>query len=247
MTFVSYARSDRDFTLGLVTELRAAGVALWVDVLDIPKGAPWDDAIEGSLKACSRMLLILSPASVASQNVKDEVSFALDRGTPILPLLYQACDVPMRLRRLQRVDLTQDYRAGLAELKAELGISRAASTSLRLLDPDVHADLTTLLPPEFRPRQPRRMFFLEARFASHDRAHALVMKMLVKLHRAYVKEESVAGVLEYIAQIGPYKNRGDASKALAQLVVDAGERDCRFEVVERKVRSPSFSGRGLRP
>ncbi len=71
-TFVSYASEDRVFVLSLVMELRVAGADLWVDTLDILAGAPWDDQVDAALKACPQMLLVLSPASMKSQNVRDD-------------------------------------------------------------------------------------------------------------------------------------------------------------------------------
>lgn len=38
-TFLSYSRNDKDFTLQLANELKAAGFPLWIDQLDIPTGA----------------------------------------------------------------------------------------------------------------------------------------------------------------------------------------------------------------
>ena len=35
-TFLSYAREDQEFARSLASQLRTAGVRLWVDVVDIP-------------------------------------------------------------------------------------------------------------------------------------------------------------------------------------------------------------------
>jgi TIR domain len=107
-TFVSYASEDRVFVLGLVMELSAAGADLWVDTLDIPHGALWDDQIDAALKACPQMLLVISPASMKSDNVRDEVAYALKRKRLIVPVLYEACDddvIPYRIERIQLIDL----------------------------------------------------------------------------------------------------------------------------------------------
>lgn len=119
-TFLSYARVDAAFALRLAEDLRAAGVDLWIDQLDIPTGARWDQAVERALKECPRLLVILSPASTASQNVMDEVAFAIDEGRAIVPVLYQHCDIPFRLKRLQHIDFSGDYAKALATLQAAL-------------------------------------------------------------------------------------------------------------------------------
>jgi len=76
--FFSYCRDDSDFALRLAEDLKAAGAAVWIDQLDIRPGQDWDIAIEGAVRECPRMLLILSPASVQSRNVRNEIAFALN-------------------------------------------------------------------------------------------------------------------------------------------------------------------------
>src|SRR5512142_3024261 len=100
--FFSYARQDSDFALKLGTQLRERGARLWLDQLDIAPGARWDDAIEKALANCSHVVAILSPASVDSNNVMDEVSYALEEGKQVIPVLYRECEIPFRLRRLHR-------------------------------------------------------------------------------------------------------------------------------------------------
>ena len=95
--FFSYAREDGDFARRLASDLRSAGVNLWIDQLDIRPGEHWDSAIEAALKECPSFLIILSPQSVVSQNVKDEVHFALEEGKKILPIMAEKCELPFRV------------------------------------------------------------------------------------------------------------------------------------------------------
>ena len=118
--FICYARENSEFALRLARDLRSAGVNIWMDQLDIPPGVPWDGAVEQALRTCDRLLVILSPASVASENVMNEVAFALERSKRIVPVLYHPCEIPLRLVRLHYVDFTDDYNQGLTELLAEL-------------------------------------------------------------------------------------------------------------------------------
>ena len=114
--FFSYARADTEFALKLAKDLRSAGVDLWIDQLDIPTGQQWDRAVESALKACQSLLIVLSPASIASQNVMDEASFAIDQNKKIFPLLYQDCEIPFRLKRLQHIDFSGDYASAYTRL-----------------------------------------------------------------------------------------------------------------------------------
>ena len=89
---------------------------MWLDQLDIHPGERWDRAVEEALRNSERILLILSPSSVSSDNVLDEVSFALETNKTIIPVLYLDCAIPFRLRRLQYIDFRTDYDRGLKEL-----------------------------------------------------------------------------------------------------------------------------------
>jgi hypothetical protein len=114
--FFSYGRADAEFVLKLANDLRSEGISLWIDQLDIPAGERWDIAVGNALKASPSLLLVLSPASVASQNVMDEVAFALESNKKIVPVLHRRCDIPFRIRRLQYIDFTATYDGGFTQL-----------------------------------------------------------------------------------------------------------------------------------
>ncbi len=114
--FISYSREDEDFALRLASDLKAAGANVWLDQLDIVPGDIWDRSVEDALSDCPRMLLILSPASVKSEHVMDEVSFALGNQKRLIPVVYQECKVPFRLSRIQQVDFRNNYVRALQAL-----------------------------------------------------------------------------------------------------------------------------------
>ncbi|HEV8084243.1 MAG TPA: TIR domain-containing protein [Chitinophagaceae bacterium] len=120
-TFFSYSRTDSDFVLKLAKDLRDAGAELWLDQLDIKAGSHWDSSIEAALNNAPRLIVILSPASVSSDNVMDEVSYGLETGKTVIPVLLSQCTMPFRLRRLQHIDFTGDYQMGLNQLLEALG------------------------------------------------------------------------------------------------------------------------------
>jgi hypothetical protein len=126
-TFFSYARADSDFVLKLARDLRQAGADVWLDQLDIEAGNRWDLSVGEALKDSKKMLVILSPDSVSSNNVMDEVSFALEAGKTVIPILYKACDIPFRLRRVQHADFTINYDEALKNLLQALKLSKITS------------------------------------------------------------------------------------------------------------------------
>ena len=127
--FLSYSRADKDFALKLAQDLRIAGASLWVDQLDIEPGQPWDRSVEQALKQSPILLVIISSASIQSENVLDEIGFAIDTKKRIVPILHEKCDLPFRIRRLQYVDFTQGYDQGMARCLAVLSSERSANDS----------------------------------------------------------------------------------------------------------------------
>jgi hypothetical protein len=127
--FFSYSRDDLEFVLRLAKDLKKAGANVWMDKLDIHPGQPWQRKIDEALSTCRRVLVILSPSSVDSDNVMGEVTVALDEKKEVIPVLYRECRVPLRLRLLQYADFRSDYSQGLAELLDTVGVEQQAATS----------------------------------------------------------------------------------------------------------------------
>lgn len=130
---------DAEFVLGLARELRAVGANLWLDQLDIPVGKRWDFAVEEALRSCECVIVVLTCASVASDNVMDEVSFALEEGKHIIPIVQEQCNIPFRLRRVQHVDFKGGYNKGFAELLTGLGLDKSSNASEPLEPKNTHA------------------------------------------------------------------------------------------------------------
>ena len=104
--FICYSRNDENFVLKLAKNLKRKGIPVWLDQWDIPYGADWNRTIDETLKECTRLLLILSPSSVGSDDVQGEWLSALDEGKAIVPILYQSCRIPVRLKSIQYIDFT---------------------------------------------------------------------------------------------------------------------------------------------
>ena len=128
--FVSYSSDDRPFALGLVKELQNLGANVWIDQLGIGLGENWDNAIEDALEKSETFMLILSPTSVESQNVQDEVSIAISSKKKLVPILIKKCELPMRLQRRQYADLTNNPDKAINDILAFLGLQEDATTSL---------------------------------------------------------------------------------------------------------------------
>ena len=128
--FFSYSRDDSEFVLNLAKSLRDAGAQIWLDQFDIAPGNHWDSTIEEALQKSGTLLVMLSKTSVESNNVMDEVSFALEEDKKVIPVLLEECDIPFRLRRLQQADFRKDYQRGMSSLVQTLGFPEEIANKL---------------------------------------------------------------------------------------------------------------------
>jgi transcription termination factor Rho len=120
--FVGYSRVDSEFALRIAKDLKGAGVGVWIDE-NIRPGDRWRAEIGRAIQNCTAMVVILSPDSVGSLEVENEVSYALDQRKPVIPILYKKCEIPYYLRLLQHVDFRSDYQRALAVIFEKLGVA----------------------------------------------------------------------------------------------------------------------------
>ena len=86
--FISYSREDSEFALRLAQDLKA-GCTCLARPTRYSAGPSWDNAIEEALGDAVHMLIILSPSSAKSENVPNEISYALEQGKIIIPCALQ--------------------------------------------------------------------------------------------------------------------------------------------------------------
>jgi len=111
---ISYSRlSSEAFARKLAEDLKSRGYRVWLDVLDIQAGDPWDTAIQQALDGASTIMVILSKTSVSSRNVLDEVSYMLNRGKRVIPILTEDCRIPYRIDSIQYIDFRNGYGRGV--------------------------------------------------------------------------------------------------------------------------------------
>lgn len=123
--FLSYSRADADVALRFANDLETLGVALWVDRRNIRPSEHWDRAIERAIRGCRCMVIMLSPRAVASENVADEISLAIDSAKRIIPVMIEPCGLPLRLTRLHLIDATAGYARAVQQCFAEIASEEA--------------------------------------------------------------------------------------------------------------------------
>src|SRR4051794_20647215 len=100
--FISHNSADNDLGYRLVRDLRAmyGEDAVWYDSRGgILPGDPWPERLQLELTERDTFLILLSPDSVRSRWVNDEINMAWQqhnspRGKVIIPLLVRPCDIP---------------------------------------------------------------------------------------------------------------------------------------------------------
>lgn len=119
--FISYSRADSSAIDRLEAELISYGFTTWVDRTHIEGGDRWAAQIERAIEASDIVVVGLSPASVASFWVINELFFAHQRKKPIIPILLRPVEhVPLLLAAIQYIDMLADEPQGLQQLRLRL-------------------------------------------------------------------------------------------------------------------------------
>ncbi len=119
--FISYSREDEAFAKQVSSFIRELGGQVWIDQEDIPSGVKWSTAIQDGLSQCDIMIVIISPDSMASQNVEDEWQYFLDQKKAIIPILLRPTNINFQLNRIQHIDFhSKSKYDGFRLLYAEL-------------------------------------------------------------------------------------------------------------------------------
>ncbi len=123
--FISYSRKDTDFVNRFIERLRGAGVNLWIDK-NIKLGGRWDNSIETALESCNDILIMASKNSMESNNVMDEVAYALEENKRVIPIRIEDCEMNFRLRRIQHLDYFEDEDKAFDRLLNALNVEHSA-------------------------------------------------------------------------------------------------------------------------
>lgn len=137
--FISYSRQDTSFVRALSDALESAGRDVWVDWQDIPVSARWRAEIQSAIDAASVLIFVISPASVASVECRNEIDYAVAHGKRLIPVVIEKPDpaaVPDRIGEINWLFLRPDELAGgvkqlIATIDTDLDWSRAHAELLR--------------------------------------------------------------------------------------------------------------------
>lgn len=119
--FVSYAHSDSPLVDRLVADLACAGLPVNFDKWLLRVGDSIIERLSAAVTGADAVVVVLSPASVASNWVRKELALAMAMevdGAPlrVLPALSADCELPPALRDKFYADFRSDYVDGLTAL-----------------------------------------------------------------------------------------------------------------------------------
>ena len=96
--FISYSRQDTNTVDEIVARLKRDGFDVWIDRANIKGGDLWTVAIVEAIDTADSFVLMLSPSSTASDNVRKEVQLAQDASKKLFPFLLAAVKLPPQFR-----------------------------------------------------------------------------------------------------------------------------------------------------
>lgn len=125
--FISYSRKDSEPALALAAQLRTNGADVWMDTSSLTAAETWSAEIVAAIRSCHTLIVLLSPASVASINVMKEVGLASERDKQIVPIILEKCELgdalEYALAGLHRVNLSDDE--AMSRVYGKLGVVAA--------------------------------------------------------------------------------------------------------------------------
>ena len=121
--FINYAPKDEDLATELVAQLEAAGLDAWFKKREILPGDNWAEKTSEGLKESDAMVVLLTPNSLESEAVQNNISYALGDKSfnqRLIPVLvgdvekFASDRIPWILKRLKPVSLGKDSATNTA-------------------------------------------------------------------------------------------------------------------------------------
>ncbi|MDW7693904.1 TIR domain-containing protein [Flammeovirgaceae bacterium SG7u.111] len=128
--FISYSRSDSDFSRKINRGLQYNGKTTWFDQENIASGVDFEDEIQKGIEASDNFLFIISPQSITSPYCAGEVEHAVKHNKRIITIKHKEVDTSEMhpdLARLNWIDfeVTQaEYSERFSELMRTLDTDR---------------------------------------------------------------------------------------------------------------------------
>lgn len=119
--FISHSSLDKEFTNKLYGDLEKSGLDIFYSPISISPGESIMEKIQSALVEIDSLILVLSPNSVKSSWVSEELAPIhhfknLGKNVRILPVLIADCEIPPFLMDKRYIDFRGNYNDGLKYL-----------------------------------------------------------------------------------------------------------------------------------
>lgn len=116
--FISYSRQDSKFVDRLEQDLKNAGFdSVWRDTSNLIGSQNWRSDLQVALDQSDVLILVVSPHSLASEEVTAEYNEFLENKKPIVPVILKNAELKGRLRLIQKIPFEgRDYSVAFNEL-----------------------------------------------------------------------------------------------------------------------------------
>lgn len=126
--FISYSRRDSLIADTLARKLDKDGYQIWIDRESIYGGGQWREQIVLAVESADFFLLLMSPFSLASDNVRKELDLAEQIELQVFPLIVQPIQfIPPKMRYqligTQQIDFVSSFESGYDKLLVALNLS----------------------------------------------------------------------------------------------------------------------------
>ncbi len=118
--FISYSRREVPFVSHLVDDLEDQEFNVWLDYRSLIPGSSWQEQINQGIADSDVIVLVVSKASMASENVETEWQNVLELSKRTILVIFEAVQLPAALEPFEWVDFRGKYQEGLAELMRQL-------------------------------------------------------------------------------------------------------------------------------
>jgi len=118
--FLSYSNDDREVARKLASHLAKAGLETWDPAEALFPGDNWALRIGKALQESDAMVVLISPKSMKSEWVQQELQYALGepryKGRLIPVLVKPTKDMPWILKRFPTVHIGKDFEAAARQI-----------------------------------------------------------------------------------------------------------------------------------
>ncbi len=119
--FISYSHSQHDErSISILSrDLQASGLQVWLDREQIFLGDNWEKSIQKAILNAQGTIIVLTPESVRSEWIKQELQESLKRKKQIFPLILPGGESPLevlKLSSLKTLDARENYQEAINEL-----------------------------------------------------------------------------------------------------------------------------------